>query len=119
MNDLLALKQFIKVKSQNCNVILSMPTKHCDNQKVSATVNLVNQQLSQLNNDIIGNKNISNKHLGRHGLRVTNHGRVRLAINFISYVKKLWRFDCSRGCIIKILQMISILKALQELLGIT
>ena len=30
-NDLLALKQFIKGKLQNCNVILSMPTKCCDN----------------------------------------------------------------------------------------
>ena len=31
VNDLLALKQFIKGKLQNCNVILSMPTKCCDN----------------------------------------------------------------------------------------
>ena len=89
VNDLLALKQFIKEKLPNCNVILSMPTKRCDIQKASATVNLVNEQLSQLNIDIIENKNISDKHLGRHGLHLTNHGRVRLAINFISYVKKL------------------------------
>ena len=66
----------------------SMPTKR-DNQKASATVNLVNEQLSQLNIDIIENKNISDKHLGRHGLQLTNHGRVRLAMNIISYVKKL------------------------------
>ena len=88
VNDLLALKQFIKEKLQNCNVILSMPTKRCDNQKASATVNLVNQQLPQLNIDIIENKNID-KHLSRHGLHLTNHGWVRLAMNFISYVKKL------------------------------
>ena len=89
VNDLLALKQFVKGKLQNCNVILSMPIKRCDNQKASATVNLVNEQLSQLNIDIIENKNMSDKHLGRHGLHLTNHGRVRLAMNFISYVKKL------------------------------
>ena len=89
VNDLLALKQFIKRKLQNFNVILSMPTKRCDNQKASATVNLVNEQLPQLNIDIIENKNILDKHLGRHGLHLTNHGRVRLAMNFISYVKKL------------------------------
>ena len=60
-----------------------MPTKHCDNQKAPATVNLVNKQLSQLNIDIIQNKNISDKHLGRHGLHLTNHhGWVRLAMNF-------------------------------------
>ena len=58
MNNLLALKQFIKGKLQNCNVILSMPTKCCDNQRASATVNLVNEQLSQLNIGIIENKNI-------------------------------------------------------------
>ena len=98
VNDLLTLKQFIKKKLQNCNVILSMPTKRCDNQKAYATVNLVNQQLSQLNIDIIENNNISDKRLGRHGLHLTNHGRVRLAMIFISYVKKLWRFYCSRRC---------------------
>ena len=89
VNDLLTLKQFIKKKLQNCNVILSMPTKRCDNQKAYATVNLVNQQLSQLNIDIIENNNISDKRLGRHGPHLTNHGRVRLAMIFISYVKKL------------------------------
>ena len=89
VNDLLTLKQFIKKKLQNCNVILSMPTKRCDNQKAYATVNLVNQQLSQLNIDIIENNNISDKRLGRHGLHLTNHGRVRLAMIFIPYVKKL------------------------------
>ena len=66
-----------------------MPTKHCDNQKASATVNLVDEQLSRLIIDIIENKNISDKHLGRHGLHLSNHGRVRLAMNFISYVEKL------------------------------
>ena len=52
-----------------------MQTKRCDNQKASATVNLVKEQLSQLNIDIIVNKNIRNisdKHLGRHGLQLTN-----------------------------------------------
>ena len=68
---------------------MSMPAKRCGNQKASATVNLVNQQLSQLNIDIIENKNISDKHLVRLGLHLTNHGRVSLAMNFISYVKKL------------------------------
>ena len=67
----------------------SMPTKRYDNQKAYATVNLVNEQLSQLNIDIVESKNISDKHLGRHGLHLTNHGRGRLAMNFISYVKKL------------------------------
>ena len=68
---------------------LSMPAKRYDNQKASATVNLVDEQLSQLIINIIENKNISDKHRGRHGLNLRNHGRVRLAMNFISYVKKL------------------------------
>ena len=89
VNDLSAPKQFIKEKLQNCNAILSIPAKHCDNQKASATLKLVNQQLPQLNIDVIENKNISDKHLGRHVLGLSNHGRVRLAMNFISYVKKL------------------------------
>ena len=89
VNDLLILKQFIKGKLQNCNVILSIPTKRCNSQKAYATVNLVNQQLLQLNIDIIENNNISDKHLDRDGPHLTNHGRVRLAMIFISYVKKL------------------------------
>ena len=83
VNDLLTLKQFIKEKLQNCNVILSMPTKRCNSQKAYATVNLINQQLSQLNIDIIENNNISDKHLDRDGLHLTNHGRLRLAMIFI------------------------------------
>ena len=66
-----------------------MPTKHCDNQKASATVNLVNEQLAQLIIDITENKNISDKHLGRHSVHWSNPGGIRLAMNFISYVKKL------------------------------
>ena len=61
VNDLLALKQFNKEKLKNYNAILPMRTKRCDNQKASATVNLVNEPLSQLNIDIIENKNISVK----------------------------------------------------------
>ena len=89
VNDLLALKQFIKEKLQKCNVVLLMLNKRCDNQKASATVSLVNKQLSHLSIEIIKNKNISDKHVRRHGLHLTNHGRIRLAMNFISYVKKL------------------------------
>ena len=66
-----------------------MPSKRCDNQKAYATVNLAVEQLLQLIVDIIENKNISDQHL-------SNHGRVSLAKNFISYIKKLWRFDCRR-----------------------
>ena len=65
VNDLLALKQFIKEKLLNCNVFLSMPNKRCDNQKAAATVSLVNEQLSQSGIEIIENKNISVKHFGR------------------------------------------------------
>ena len=42
-----------------------MPNKRCDNQKAAATVSLVNEQLSQSGIEIIENKNISVKHLGR------------------------------------------------------
>ena len=66
-----------------------MPTKRCDSQKGSTTISLVNEQLSQLHIDIIENNYISGKHLDSHGLHLTNHERVRLANNFISYVKKL------------------------------
>ena len=89
VNDLLAIKQFINGKLQNCNAILLLPIKRCDNQKASATINLVKEQLSQMNIDITENKNISDKHVGKHGLHLTNHRRVWLEMNFISYVKKL------------------------------
>ena len=88
VNDLLAPKQFIKEKQQICNVILSMPTKHCDNQNESATVNLVNKQLSLLNIDMIEYKNTSDKDLGRHVLHLTNHGRV-MQINNYSFMNFL------------------------------
>ena len=88
VNDLLAPKQFIKEKQQICNAILSMPAKHCDNQNESATVNLVNKQLSLLNIDMIEYKNTSDKDLGRHVLHLTNHGRV-MQINNYSFMNFL------------------------------
>ena len=88
VNDLLAPKQFTKEKQQICNVILSMPTKHCDNQNESATVNLVNKQLSLLNIDMIEYKNTSDKDLRRHVLHLTNHGRV-MQINNYSFMNFL------------------------------
>ena len=87
-NDVLALNQLIKEKLQNCNVLLLISTKRCDNQKASVTVNLVNKQLSQHNIEIIEYKNLD-KHPGRYSLHLADHGRVRLTMNFISYAKKL------------------------------
>ena len=64
--------------------------KSCLNSKW--LINLVTEQLSQPNIEIIERKNISYKHLGRRGPHPTNHGWIGWEMNFISHVKKLYYF---------------------------
>ena len=84
-NYLLALKEFTREKLQNCNIILSMPVKRCGNQKPPATVNLVNEQLSQMNIKIIENKNISDRHLkpNQAARGINDHSWYTLLYNFL------------------------------------
>ena len=89
VDDLLALKLFVKEKLKNCEVILSLPTKRNDNGKAASNVLLVNEKLLQLKIKTIHHSNITDSHLSKRGLHLNNQGTVRLAMNFIFSVKRI------------------------------
>ena len=48
--------------------------------------------LLDLNMDILDNRNITSKHLGRKGLHLNKAGSTRLAKNIIHKLRKFWRY---------------------------
>ena len=89
VDDLLALKLFVKEKLKNCKVIISLPTKRTDNAKAASRNLVVIQKLLQLKIQTMDNSNILDQHLSKRGLHLNNQGTVRLAMNFISHVKRI------------------------------
>ena len=88
LTDLLHLKYLILSKRPSCKVVISNPTFRSDNSKAAITLHHLNQHLSELNIDIIDNKNIEDKHLGKKGLHLNKKGTGRLAINLINSIRK-------------------------------
>ena len=72
----------------DCKVFILTPTLRSDNGKATLTVNQLTNHLLQLNIDIVDNRNIVSKHLGREGLHLNGSGSCRLAINFLERIKK-------------------------------
>ena len=83
LDKLLSLKAFVEKALPDCNTCISNLTLRADNTKDSLIVNNVNQPLSTLQLNIIGNSNINNAGLIRRGLHLKSHGLDKLAINFI------------------------------------
>ena len=88
LTDLLHLKYLVLSKLPNGKVVISNPTLRSDQSKAAITLHHLNQHLSELNIDIIDNKNIGDKHLGKKGLHLNRKGTGRLAINFINVIRK-------------------------------
>ena len=86
--DLLELKTFIKETSPKTEVTFSTPTIRSDNGQAALTVRNLCDHLLDLNMDILDNRNITSKHLGRKGLHLNKAGSTRLAKNIIHKLRK-------------------------------
>ena len=69
-------------------VTISCPTIRLDYQKARLTILRLRQKLSNLNIDVIINENISDEHLGQKGLHLNGRGSGRLAMNYLSHIRK-------------------------------
>ena len=85
---LLKLKTLIKETLPETEVTFSTPTIRSDNGKAALTVRNLYDHLLDLNMDILDNRNITSKHLGRKGLHLNKAGSTRLPKNIIHKLRK-------------------------------
>ena len=88
LDKLLKLKTLIKETLPETEVTFSTPTIRSDNGKAALTVRNLCGYLLDSNMDILDNRNITSKHLGRKGLHLNKAGSTRLAKNIIHKLRK-------------------------------
>ena len=81
---MLQLKSFIQEKLPDAEIIISTPTVRSDNCKTALTVRQLTNYLINLKIDYLDNRNITDKHLSRSGLRLNQSGSDLLTKNIIS-----------------------------------
>ena len=94
LDKLLKLKTLIKETLPETEVTFSTPTIRSDNGKAALTVRNLCGHLLDLNMDILDNRNITSKHLGRKGLHLNKAGSTRLVENIIYKLLKFrWSLE--------------------------
>ena len=88
LDTLLKLKTLIKETLPETKITLSTPTIRSDNGKVALTVRNLCGHLLDLDMDMLNNRNITSKHLGRKRLHLKKAGSTRLAKNIIHKLRK-------------------------------
>ena len=89
LDKLLNLQKFINNTLPESNVVIFSLITRTDNGKASLTVIKTNKHLHGLQMDIIDNGNITSNELNEGGLHLNPRGLGKLAINFISRIKKI------------------------------
>ena len=87
LDNLITLKSFITDKLPNCKVVISTPTLCTDDGKAVITISQLANYLIQLDIDIIDNRNINTRNIGKKGLHLNPAGTSRLAKNLLSSIK--------------------------------
>ena len=95
LDKLLKLKTLISEKCPQCQTIFSTPTIRLDKAKANLTGKQLTNHLLQLKIDVVGNRNIADRCIGRKRLHLNIFGTIQLAKNFFSFLKK---FRSVRGC---------------------
>ena len=88
LGKLLKLKIFISKKCPQCKTIFSTPTIRSDKVKVNLTVRQLTNHLLQLEIDVVDNRNITDRCIGRKGLHLNISGTIQLAKNFLNFIKR-------------------------------
>ena len=89
LDDILQLKSHIESVLPNAVVYLSCPILQFDNAKVSLTLVHLRSKMKEVIINIISNENVDSSCLGKVGLHLNAKGSGRLAMNFISLMKRL------------------------------
>ena len=86
---LLDLKMDIEDQVPGCIVILSMPTKRFDNEKLGKIIESLSNKIADLEIEAINNNNIPRGNIGRKGLHLNAEGTNELMNKFISKLRFL------------------------------
>ena len=89
LNALLDFKKDIEDQIPGCIVVLSMPTKRFDNEKLGKIIESLNDKISNLGIVTVNNNNISRSDIGRKGLHLNARGTNKLMHRFISKLNRL------------------------------
>ena len=89
LDEILNLKAFIHSALPNARVFISCPVIRTDNKKANNTLRELDIILKNTTKDIVINDNIDITCLGKRGLHLNPKGSGRLAINFISLMRRL------------------------------
>ena len=87
-DEILNLKMFIEQELPSCQVFLSAPVLRTDNRKANLTLKNLETLMKGLDN-VIFNENIDGYCLGGKGLHLNPKGSGRLAINYLSQIRRL------------------------------
>ena len=89
LDKLLLLKMHIKLILPNVKIYLSCPVLRIDDAKANLTLRNFTNKLKSLNIDVIINDNVDVTCLGKAGLHLNPKGSGRLAMNFLSLMRRL------------------------------
>ena len=76
LDKLLKLKTFITENCPQCQTIFSTPTTRSDKAKANLTVRQLTNHLLQLKIDVVDNRNITDRCIGRKGLHLNVSGTI-------------------------------------------
>ena len=88
VNELMQIKWFVEVVLPGSNVTLSCATMRVDNDTAGRNVFDLRKKLINMHVPLILNENIVESHLGHKGLHLNGRGAGRLAMNYLSHVRK-------------------------------
>ena len=88
LDEMMTLKIHIESVLPTCKVFLSCPIIRFDDAKAGLTLRLLGKKM-KTREDVIINDNIDEHCLGKRGLHLNPRGSGRLAINFLSLMKRL------------------------------
>ena len=90
LEKLLKLKTLVKETLPETEVTFSTLTITSDNGKAALTVRNLCEHILGSNMDMLDNRNITSKHLGRKGLYLNKAGSTHLEKNIIHKLRKFW-----------------------------
>ena len=88
-NEITSLMSFIKKELPGVKIYISNPVIRLDDKKANNTLLKLADLFKQMEYDIILNDNVDANCLGKRGLHLNPKGSGRLAINFISVMRRL------------------------------
>ena len=88
LDKLLKLKTFISENCLQCQTIFSAPTILSDKAKANLTVKQLKNHLLQFKIDVVDNRSITDRCVGKKGLHLNISRTIQSAKNFVNFIKK-------------------------------